>query len=301
MTGKLPAFGLTTFSMELLSCLSVLLFGLRLRQIRRFTRQRLSQADESSITFIHRISKCALMTAVFLIMTEAGNALVIHLINGRHNGNLVHLLWFLLISMNAFNITFPAFYIMMLRLVTEESLKCLSCMTMQVREGIATADQLMSQRDRLATGKADLERLFNHIPAILFTVPFITIPEMIVTISSLIASGQSVSVLVDLLYYVCMNGTHVTVLILLIRHVTDCQDRERVACQQLIRMIQSKYSSKLFNGGYQAVIEELRLLTDTKMTGCSLFVIEWPILLSTISALVSVGVLVIQIAYLSSQ
>ena len=263
--------------------------------------QLLTLSDASSIREIHRIACWAMAASVIVVMTETGNSLSYGFINGRPCANISGTLWIFPMALNTFNVTFPAFYVIMLRLLVNHEVRCLNVLSAHVNKGVTSAEQVMTQADKLMRLKEEFEHLLNHIPAILFVVPFITIPEMIVAITGDIVSHRLHYAYTDMLYYLFIDGIHLTVLLLFVISVTRDQRRARLASKQLIRCIQAKYARSLAGTGYQSVIEELRLDQSFTLTGYSLFVIEWPILLSTVSAVVSIGVLVIQVSNLSSQ
>ena len=234
--GKLPAYGLTTIAMTFLSGLSMLMFGLRLKTIRRFARDRLVSAAETSLEEIRKMASRALIAALSVIASDiingcingyAMNATVGHTISGT--------LWFLPITVNAFHITFPTFYVIMLRLLTNQEVSCMSDMIHQVSKGLATPSRLMSQRQQLMSVRHDLEQLFSYIPAILFAVPFFAVPEMVTTISKHFASKPMLVAYADLVYYIIVDGVTFAVLLLFVRDVTRGQSRMRKASQQLIQ------------------------------------------------------------------
>ena len=189
------------------------------------------------------------------------------------------------IACSAALITYPLFYILFIRILTDFEQRSLTSCAYSLKN----EEWLLQHIDLMLQARQQFESLFNIVPLTLFSSLFTTIPVTVMNANQIresIAVGDKMFVLTNIFSNVMIAG----MILLLVHQVHRLQTSTHSLCKQLLRSwirVNSHLSATL---GQTAVPLAIQQLLDSQFTGAQLFVVDQSIILSLLSAVITFSV-----------
>ena len=196
--------------------------------------------------------------------------------------------------LNQFLVIYPSCYLISFKILADYEANHL--MRMQKQDlSINGCFLLIRQLKRLTQAKQQFDQHLNHIPFLVFSITFITVPGCIASVSGKNSGQKQVS---EVIAFITIQAIIAGVLIAIVLTVCCSKQRMDRLLDDFIWMIQQKQSAELLtrsqNAALISLMHALSKVRDFEFTGASLFTINRSLFLSFASALISISVLVLQ-------
>ena len=185
----------------------------------------------------------------------------------------------------------PLLYVHVLRLVTLFEESRLKQLTQRIQEQqVPDYGHLMRAAKGLDRARQSFDQLFNLIPFTLFALSFLSIPNTIANLRTQL-DLQGIKMSSHILTHLMTTA----VMALLVWTADRSQARIRSGIREVRDALEEKHASRVQTLGYQGLVDQLTRYEGSGLTGGGLFSVDRRLVLSFLSAHITITVLIIQL------